>query len=171
MYTQKMTVFRRLLASWFLCLAALSAQAQPQNEVAARNAVSSFYRSHIKQQKLFTARSVRLWRSSITPELYQALLYELKRQANYLRANPGNKPFFEGGDPFIEFSDGYPTAFSIGRIIILGGKAYTKLSLAFTNSTGKWKDYDSLALQRINGRWLVSDRGSNLLKTLRRRKY
>src|SRR5579883_1157653 len=158
-----------------------NALAQRTNASSPRAAVEAFVRDHIARARgsyrraEFNERNIKLWSSTITPELYDALLYELKRTNEFVKTHPGEKPHFEGGDPFVQFSDGYPNAFQILRTDADGERATVQVKFSGRSPAGKWDATQTYEVKRIKDRWLISDvlyedKGS-LLKDLKRAEY
>lgn len=157
-----------------------NALAQRANACSPRAAVEAFLRDHIASARRyrraeFNERNVKLWRPTITPELHDALLYELKRTDEFVKAHPGEKPHFEGGDPFVEFSDGYPNDFRILKTDADGERATVQVKFSGRSPAGKWDATQTYEVKRIEGRWLISDAlyedKSSLLKDLKRAEY
>src|SRR5215204_1222763 len=59
--------------------------------------VESFYKFHRARERTFNAGEVNLHKKWFTAELNRLFQNELKREKEYLKKNPGNKPFFGDG--------------------------------------------------------------------------
>lgn len=76
--------------------------AQKQNAV---ETVESFYKFHNSRSGLFSLHEVRLLKKWLTAELYNLFLNEIKREDEFVRKNPNDKPHFGDGFPFQPFSE------------------------------------------------------------------
>jgi len=116
--------------------------------------VRSFYTFHLRNNKAFTVKNVQLRKRWFTPEFYQVLLGELKREAAESKAHPDEAPYIEG-DPFTE-SQEYPHAFQTGTPAIEGDSGKVPITL-----TWKWTGFKprklEIRLKNTGGRWLIDD--------------
>ena len=80
----------------------LSVFAQKQGAV---ETVKSFYVFHNSRSGIFSLHEVRLLRKWFTVELYNLFLNELKREDEYIRKNPTDKPHYGDGFPLQPFSE------------------------------------------------------------------
>jgi hypothetical protein len=63
-------------------------------------AAQAFYRFDRTHSQVFDRANINARRQWLSSELYSLLINELKRDAEYLKKNPGDKPFFGDGLPF-----------------------------------------------------------------------
>lgn len=139
---------------------------------AASRAVRSFYTYHLARNKDFTVRNVRLRRRWLTPELYNLLLGELKREADRSKANPDEAPYFEG-DPLTD-SQEYPDSFRVGKAEVSGDSAKVTVTLLWSERTSRGRDKRDIVVvvSKRGASWLINDiidnQGSKLQDQLRR---
>ena len=62
--------------------------------------VSAFYQFDRSHSQIFNRRNVDARKKWFSKELYNLFLYELKRENEYLKKNPTDKPYFGDGLPF-----------------------------------------------------------------------
>lgn len=139
---------------------------------AASQAVRSFYTYHLARNKDFTVRNVRLRRRWLTPELYNLLLGELKREADRSKANPDEAPYFEG-DPLTD-SQEYPDSFRVGKAEVTVDSAKVTVTLLWSERTSRGRDKRDIVVvvSKRGASWLINDiidnQGSKLQDELRR---
>src|SRR5262245_55561808 len=63
-------------------------------------AVKAFYAYDQSHSQTFNRRNIDARKRWFSPDLYRLLQYELKREAEYLKKNPTDKPYFGDGLPF-----------------------------------------------------------------------
>lgn len=100
--------FLQLLVLGLILLNIAFAQKQSAAET-----VQSFYKFHLSRSGLFSLHEVKLRKRWFTAELYRLLLFELKREEEFTRKNPDEKPHFGNGFPFEPLEE-----FVIGEKII-----------------------------------------------------
>jgi hypothetical protein len=83
-------------------LLSLTATAQTKSPVAAVNAFYKYDRSH---SQIFNRRNIDARKQWFSTELYSLFQYELKREAEYLKKNPTDKPYFGDGLPFQPYDE------------------------------------------------------------------
>ena len=149
---------------------AASQRANPQD--AALRAVRSFYAFHLARNKDFTVRNVRLRKRWLTLELYNALLNELKREAQETKAHPDEAPYFEG-DPLTD-SQEYPDSFRVVKAEADGDQAKVTVTLLWSARTSRGRDKRDIVVEvakKASG-WLINDivnnDGSRLSAQLKR---
>ena len=140
---------------------------------AALRAVRSFYTYHLARNKDFTVRNVRLRKRWLTPELYNLLLGELKREAERSKADPDEAPYFEG-DP-LTASQEYPDSFRVGKAEVSGDRAKVTVTLLWSDLTSRGRDKRDIVVEvsKRGAAWLINDiidsAGSKLQDELRRK--
>lgn len=86
-----------LLLFGLMLLISMSVFAQKQS---ASETVQSFYKFHLSRSGLFSLHEVKLRQRWFTSELNRLLLFELKREDEFTRKHPDEKPHFGDGFPF-----------------------------------------------------------------------
>ena len=126
-------------------------------QAAAVRAVRSFYTFHLARNKDFTVRNIQLRRRFLSPELYDLLLKELKRQAAARKAHPDEAPYFEG-DPLTD-SQEYPDSFRIGTAEVTGEAAKVTVTLQWSARTSRGRDKRDIVVELTKGGsgWLIND--------------
>lgn len=76
--------------------------AQNRTPVAAAKAFYAYDRAH---NSAFTKAAVDARKQWFSAALYKLFLYEIKRQNDFLRENPGEKPYFGDGMPFQPYDE------------------------------------------------------------------
>jgi hypothetical protein len=149
---------------------AASQRANPQD--GAVRAVRSFYAFHIARNKDFNTRNIRLRKRWLTPELYNALLAELKREAQESKAHPDEAPYFEG-DPLTD-SQEYPDSFRVGKAEVDGDLAKVTVTMLWSARTSRGRDKRDIVVEVAKSAtgWLINDiissDGSRLSAQLKR---
>ena len=162
------------IAVIFSCVAQwpVGALAAGPQEAALRS-VRSFYTYHLARNKDFTVRNVRLRRRWLTPELYNLLLGELKREAERSKTHPDEAPYFEG-DPLTN-SQEYPDSFRMGKTEVSGDRGMVTVTLLWSARTSRGRDQRDIVVEvsKRGGGWLINDiidnQGSKLQDELRRK--
>ena len=146
-----------LIAALFLLLQPLAKAGVRGYQPGAASAVNSFYRFHLSHNKNFTARNIQLRRRFLTPELYQLLLTEIKRQAAYSKAHPDEVPDYDG-DPFTD-SQEYPDSFRVGKQVTNGERARVTVALLWSAQTSRGRDKRDIVVEAVQGPsgWLIDD--------------
>jgi hypothetical protein len=164
-----------ILTNWAL--------AQKQN---AAETVQSFYKFHLSRTVLFSLHEVKLRKRWLTNELFQLLLFELKREDEFTRKNPSEKPHFGDGFPFQPFEECVinekiiRNLFQVKEISSDANKAMVEVSFYVPKECEEQTEEDLLAIYKIEllktkNSWLINDwiysDGSKLSKDLKRTKY
>ena len=131
----------------------------------------------------FSLRSVEARRGWFSNELYRLLKTELKREAEYLKKNPGDKPHFGDGLPFRPLDETCDVGrkklhkkitFKTGQIS--GRTATVNAAFAFPRPCETPdKNVYVFSMKRIANRWAIDnvtyDDGSTLVGDLKRKEY
>jgi uncharacterized protein DUF3828 len=147
------------------------AQAAGPQDAAVR-AVRSFYTFHLARNKDFKPANVRLRRRFLTPELYQLLLDELKREEARSKTQPDEAPYFEG-DPLTD-SQEYPDSFRMGKADMSGDRAKVTVTMVWSAKTSRGRDQRDIVVEvaKSGAAWLIDDiissDGSRLQDQLKR---
>jgi len=93
-------------------LPAVAAHAQASNPKAT---VEAFYRYDQTHSQVFDRASIEARKKWFSPELYRLFQYELKREADYLKKNSTDKPYFGDGLPFQPLQENCENSRGAGR--------------------------------------------------------
>lgn len=88
---------RTILLIALSAVLAASASGQTSDPV---SAVRAFYAYDSKASPVFNRRNLDSRRRYLSPRLYNLFRQELRKESAFLKANPGEKPFFGDGFPF-----------------------------------------------------------------------
>ncbi|HMQ04241.1 MAG TPA: hypothetical protein PKD26_10035 [Pyrinomonadaceae bacterium] len=177
----EMPGFRQVIhLTIFLALAAAAAFSQQSTPKAA---VESFYKFDRANSQTFNRQNIEVRKKWLSKELYDLLLNELDREAEYLRANPTDKPHFGDGLPFQPLAEicevggkKYSNSYRFGRVTIKGEIANVDV-IFFHPKACKFDDtVFGLRLGKENGKWVIEDvlfvaDHSTLQQDLRRTAY
>jgi Protein of unknown function (DUF3828) len=146
-----------LIAALFLSLQSLAGAGVRGQQPSAASAVNSFYRFHLSHNMDFRARNIQLRRRWLTPEFYQLLLNEIKRQALYSKAHPDEIPDYDG-DPFTD-SQEFPDSFRVGKQVMDGERAKVTVTLLWSTRTSRGRDKRDIVVEAMQGPsgWLIND--------------
>lgn len=148
-----------------------------------RTVVVEFYKFDEAHSQTFNRKNIDLRKKWLTPELYGLFLNELKREKEYLKQNPGDKPYFGDGLPFHTWSETCRESrytvrkqTRVGRSAISGNRATVGVTFAFPKPC---KDPDAtvftIRLVRSSGEWLIDNviysEDNDLVKDLSRTEY
>jgi hypothetical protein len=160
---------------------AVFAQKQNPTEI-----VKSFYKFHLGRTVLFSLHEVKLRKRWFTNELFQLLLVELKREDEFIRKNPNDKPHFGDGFPFQPFEECVigekiiRNLYEVKEISSDANKATVEVSFFVPKECEEQTEENLLAIYKIEliktkNTWLLNDwvysDGSRLSKDLKREKY
>lgn len=130
-----------------------------QKQTTAAAAVKSFYRFHLSHQDVFDEREVSLRRRFFTPKLQRLFDAELRRQRNYSKKHPNDKPYFEGlSFQPIEFCK---NDYRVGAAQTTRQNASVKVNFIYGKSSCKANDGTRISYQillsKISEKWLIDD--------------
>ena len=80
-------------------------------------ALEAFYKYDRSHSQTFNRKNIDARRQWYSTELYRLLLNELQRDAEYLKKNPGDKPYFGDGLPFQPIQENCEQGLKRGLII------------------------------------------------------
>jgi hypothetical protein len=144
--------------------------------------VESFYKFHRARSGAFNASEVNAHKKWFTAQLNRLFQNELKREKEYLKKNPTDKPFFGDGFqllPYEECSSGGKLVKNILKI----GTATIRKSIAVVEVKiyqpkqcgGELTDTYKIELNQTKGVWLINDwiysDGKRLTEDLKRAQY
>ena len=166
-----------ILVAVVLCFGEPSLSAQSASPKAAIEAFYKYDRSH---SQVFNRANINARRQWFTSELYSLLINELKRDAEYLKKNPGDKPFFGDGLPFQPLQEkceaGKGRVLIIKQDFIQGNRA---VELAGFKYPKPCKDPDpvvyTIGMFKVGGKWVIDDinygEDTTLKQRLKRKEY
>jgi hypothetical protein len=126
--------------------------------------VAAFYKYSNARSSTFNNRHIQSRKQWYTPALYNLFLLELKKEKAMLKAHPGDKPFFGDGltfrpdDELCEANGkSYERTQSIGRVSTGKTRSYVEVKFAYPKECNIEPISYRVNLQKINGKWLISD--------------
>ncbi|HKA16920.1 MAG TPA: hypothetical protein VKN18_01270 [Blastocatellia bacterium] len=171
--TSRLVLLLGLLSAVLLVVGNPTFAQTAKPEDAASRSVRAFYTYHLAHNKDFTVRNVQLRKRWLTPELYNLLLKELKRQAAASKAHPDEAPDYEG-DPLTD-SQEYPDSFRVVKTEMAGDVARVTVTLQWSARTSRGVDKRDITVEATKGAtgWLVNDivnsDGSKLQEDLKKK--
>jgi hypothetical protein len=158
---------KTIFLSIVLVLLSTNVFAQKQDAAAV---VQSFYKFHLSHEGIFNKREVSRRYRFFTPRLRQLFNAELKRQRNYQKKYPDNKPYFDVL-PFqpIEFCE---KDYRVGAVQTARQTASVRVNFVYGKSSCDANDGTRISyrilLLKTSGKWLINDvvydNGSTLTK-------
>jgi len=153
--------------------------AQKQNAVAF---VDSFYKFQRTRTGVFNAKEIALHKKWFSAELNRLLQYELKREKEYLKKNPTDKPYFGDGLTFEPSDECFKMGKYYRHIKKIGAttreRNKTIVEVKFSNPKvcgGDFIDTYKVELIKNKGVWLINDwiysDGKRLSDDLKRTEY
>lgn len=152
----------KLALTLMLILSAGVATMLAQSPAATVRAFYQFDRSH---SHAFDRRYVEARKRWFSNALYNLFLYELKREADYLKKNPGDKPYFGDGSPFLPIDEVCKAGRqNLHRTVVvkpadrMGNRAVVTATFPYPKPC---KDTDAptytVGLVRQRGAWVIDD--------------
>ncbi len=153
--------------------------AQKQN---ATETVKSFYKFHLLRSGVFSLPEVKLRKRWLTAELYKYFLLEIKREDEFTRKNPSDKPHFGDGFPFQPFEECvideklFRNLYQVNEIFSEPNKAMVEIKFSQPKECGKAviATY-KVELLKTRNIWLINDwiypPGNRLSEELKRKNY
>ena len=159
----------------------LSANVFAQKQ-SATSFVESFYNFHRARSGAFNAGEVSAHKKWLTAELNRLFQNELKREKEFLKQNPTDKPHFGDGFPFLPFeecsSDGKSVKndLQIGAATENAGKTLVEVVFSQPKACGGAPiDTYKVELVKSKNAWLINDwiygDGKRLSEDLKRTEY
>ena len=144
--------------------------------------VESFYKFHRSRSTVFDVKELNFRKKWFTSELNRLFQNELKREKEYLKANPTDKPFFGDGFPFTPYEECYKNKKEIKNVLKVGNavavKNRTIVNVKFYYPkvcSGKLNAEYKVEIVKKKGRWQINDfiysDGSRLTEDLKRPQY
>ena len=127
--------------------------------------VKAFYRFDRSHGQTFNRRNIDARKRWFSRELYNLFLYELKRENEYLKKNPNDKPYFGDGLPFRPYDETCKAAgrnlhrtFIVKPAFLRGNRAAVTASFPFPRPC---KDNDAptytIGLIKQGSTWVIDD--------------
>jgi len=161
----------------FISSIAISAQATGPEET-----VKAFYKYSNARSSTFNSRHIESRKTWYTPTLYKAFLAQLREDRAYLKKNPTDKPYFGDGLDFKPLDEpceangkSYRRSLGISRRDIKKTRAYIDVKFAYPKVCNIEPESYRVNLQKISGKWLISDwtysDGSSLTRDMGKKNY
>lgn len=152
--------FRQLfLVILFISLVSIAAMGQKPLA-----AVSAFYKFDRSHSQTFNRRNIDARKEWFSSQLYGRFLNELKREKEYLRTNPGDKPHFGDGLPFQPMNEPCEAngrksgnSYTLGRVNERGKNAKIGVNFAYPKACKMDKTLFTVNLIKEKGRWVIND--------------
>ncbi len=143
--------------------------------------VRSFYTFNNARNQAFDQKGLNVRKSWFSPALTRLFENELRRERDYLKKNPTDKPHFDAF-PFVPEDECYRMGkFYPDRLVFGAGKTSANrstVSVKFYLSKvcgGDFVTTYKVEVKKVNGRWLIDDwiydDGSRLTDDLKRAEY
>lgn len=174
------TNMRYFIAFCFLLAANLAASAQMLGPAETLKRFYAFDRTHSTE---FSKRSVNERKLWFSPELYRLFNLELKREADYLKINPSDKPHFGDGLPFRPIDETCNVGTKrlrkksvVTTVAARARKASVTVTFAFPRPCKTPdKNVYVFSMKRVANRWTIDDLtyddGTTLVADLKRKDY
>jgi hypothetical protein len=142
--------------------------------------LEGFYRYDRSHSQVFNRPNINARKQWFSAELYSLLINELKRDAEYLKKNPTDKPYFGDGLPFQPLKEKCEAGRDRGLLIKTdsqkGDRAATTATFAYPKPC---KDADpvvyTIGMIKTGGKWLIDDinygEDTTLKQRLQRKEY
>jgi hypothetical protein len=162
----------------------LSANVFAQRQQSATSFVGSFYKFHRARSLAFNAIEVNARKRWFTAELNRLLQNEVRRQKEFTKRNPDEKPHFGDGFPFAPIEECYKNGNEIKNVLKLSApksiRNKTVVEAKFyypraCSAGGELAGVEKIELVKSKGGWLISDLiyadGKRLSDDLKRTEY
>jgi hypothetical protein len=156
------------------CVVSATAQSSP------RSTVEAFYRFDRSHSQIFNRRNIDARKRWFSAELYKLFLYELRREADFVKKHPDEKPFFGDGLPFQPVQEmceqGRDRTVVIKQDFVRGTRAAATATFAYPKPC---RDADPLVytigLTKTRTGWVIDDinfgEDTSLKQRLQRKEY
>lgn len=170
---------RTVLAVTVVLICAASALSQTSEPA---ETVRAFYRFSNARSPIFNRRHIESRKRWYTPALYRLFREELRKQTDFLKQHPDEKPFFGDGLDFRPLHEScqangksYPRSQSISRTEVTGQSANVDVKFAYPQACSEEPIYYRVQLKKLNGKWLIDDwsytSGVTLTREMKGNKY
>ena len=147
--------------SIILVLLSTNIFAQKQDASAA---VEAFYKFHLSRSGIFKESEVKAYRRYFTDDLNKLFLTELRREKEYLKANPTDKPHFGDGFPFQSLDECdsggklVKNTYTVGAATMKDNRATVEVKFSQPKECGgALIDVYKVELVNSKGKWLIDD--------------
>ena len=164
-------------------VAALSVCAAAQQNTP-KATIEAFYKFDRANSQAFNRANLDARKAWFSPELYKLFENELKREAEYLKANPSEKPFFGDGMPFQPLDEACKVGTTEVRRGLVVKQEFQRTAHAAVTATfaypktckeGGEPVVYTIGLVKSNGRWVIDDvnygEDTSLKQRLQRKEY
>lgn len=146
-------------------------------------AVESFYKFDRTNSQVFNRENIEARKRWFSKELYDLFLKELDREAEYLKANPTDKPHFGDGLPFRPLDETckvngreYRRSISYGQITVKGELGNVDVYFKYPKGCNIPDVLYAVNMEREGTRWVISDiryiaENTSLVEDLNRKEY
>lgn len=157
-----------------------------QTEADEKSTVENFYKFYRTRNGLVSTHELNLLKGWFTAELTRLFRYEIKREDEFVRKYPNDKPYFGDGFPFQPFEECvigdkiFLNRLETGAIKIEANKAIVEVKFFIPKECEdqveeKLLDTYEIELLKSKSRWLINDwiyaDGKRLTEILKREKY
>lgn len=157
-----------------------------QGEAEAKSTVDSFYKFYRTRNGLVSTHELNLLKGWFTAELTRLFRNEIKREDEFVRKYPNEKPYFGDGFPFQPFEECvigdriFSNRLEFGAIKTDANKAIVEVKFYIPKECEdqieeKLLDIYKIELLKTKSRWLINDwiynDGKRLTEILKREKY
>lgn len=127
-------------------------------------ALDTFYKFHRARDTAFTAAGLKVLSRFFSADLNRLFQYELKREREFLKKNPTDKPYYGDGFPFVPFEECtkngklIPNLLTFANEKISGAKATVDARFSSPKHCGGAPLLTfKYTLVKVGGRWLIDD--------------
>ena len=159
----------------------LSANIFAQKQTAAAF-VESFYKFHRSRSDVFNVTELNIRKKWFTSKLNRLFQYELKREKEYLKINPTDKPYFGDGFPFRPYEECYKNkkiiknVLKVSNAVVAKNGMIVKVKFYFPRACGGKSNAEyKIEIVKNKGSWKINDfiysDGRGLTEDLNRSQY
>lgn len=149
----------------FILLVFVSNFTFAQTEAEAKSTVEKFYKYYQTRSGVISTHELNLLKPWLTPELIKLFQNEIKREAEFTKKFPDEKPHFGDGFPFNPYEECvsddnkiFLNKFDVGDLKTDANKAMVKVSFIEPKECGgKLIDTYQIELIKKKNRWLIND--------------
>ena len=156
-------LMKKKIVFLLIILLCLSASIFAQKQSAAKF-VESFYEFHRARSGVFSAAEVDVRKRWFTAELNLLFQNELQREAEFLRQNPTDKPYFGDGFPFVPLEEctsggkGIKSVLKIGKTSANGNRTLVEVKFYQPKACeGSFIHAYKIELAKNENGWLIND--------------
>jgi hypothetical protein len=146
------------------------------------SSLTAFIKFSRSKQQVFNHKGIEIQKRYFTDSLYKLFLNELKRQDEYLKKNPSDKPFFGDGVPFLPSDEtcwvgkrAYRYTYTVGKGLVARNLATMPVSFVYPKACNIRLTVYKFTLVKGKSGWLINDvdygDGNTLVANLNRAEY